>query len=450
MKSRQLVILGLVLVGGLAGAGGARAQSANTGDLFAQAPWTFSVNAGALAFEGDMDPESSFVIGLRLGRNVSSRWGFEGIFDLAPVVGDRHSDRGRLDDDTSALRLGVEALLHLRTIQNLRWDPYLAAGGGYLGFADDIEGGRSRLWVGGGLGMMYHFDDEWALRADARLMASGRNTEFSALFTVGFNWRWGAHRPATFALVGGVVDSDGDGLTDAEEIEMGTDPFNPDTDGDGLTDYEEVRTYFTDPLNPDSDWDGLTDGAEVHIYATDPLNPDTDAGGVSDGHEVIEDGTDPLDPSDDLQLFRLNIEFDFDKADLRPEYFGDLDAVIRVLQRDAEAVARIEGHADQRPTSKREYNLHLSQRRAEAVREYLVGTGGIAAERLEAVGYGFDRPLVPNDSEENMQKNRRTEIYIRPGREPAEPPPPLPAPLRSAPTPRPAPPAEPLEDAPVK
>jgi hypothetical protein len=60
-----------------------------------------------------------------------------------------------------------------------------------------------------------------------------------------------------------LIDSDNDGLTDAEEIALGTDPFNPDTDGDGLTDFEEVRIYKTDPLNPDTDGDGFSDGEEV-------------------------------------------------------------------------------------------------------------------------------------------------------------------------------------------
>ncbi|MDZ4199482.1 MAG: OmpA family protein, partial [Kiritimatiellia bacterium] len=65
--------------------------------------------------------------------------------------------------------------------------------------------------------------------------------------------------------------------------------------------------------------------------------------------------------------------------------------------------------------SKRDYNQRLSQRRAEAVLAYLAEVGGIAKDRLTAHGYGFDRPVAPNDTEENMQHNRRTEIYIRPG-----------------------------------
>lgn len=59
------------------------------------------------------------------------------------------------------------------------------------------------------------------------------------------------------------LDSDGDGLSDAREIELGTNPQNRDTDGDGLTDGEEVLTYRTNPLIPDTDGDGYPDGVEV-------------------------------------------------------------------------------------------------------------------------------------------------------------------------------------------
>jgi len=59
------------------------------------------------------------------------------------------------------------------------------------------------------------------------------------------------------------LDSDGDGLTDAEEAQLGTNPLKADTDGDGLTDREEVKIYLTDPKNPDTDGDGYLDGAEV-------------------------------------------------------------------------------------------------------------------------------------------------------------------------------------------
>lgn len=69
-----------------------------------------------------------------------------------------------------------------------------------------------------------------------------------------------------------MIDSDGDGLSDEEERQLGTDSFSPDTDRDGLFDYEEVYTWKTDPLKPDTDGDGFSDGEEVR-GGYDPNDP---------------------------------------------------------------------------------------------------------------------------------------------------------------------------------
>ena len=81
------------------------------------------------------------------------------------------------------------------------------------------------------------------------------------------------------------ADCDGDGVSNLEEIELGTDPQVLDSDDDGLTDGEEVNTYLTDPLLEDTDGDGLTDGFEVR-YGLDPLSPYTN--GIADAEHKIE------------------------------------------------------------------------------------------------------------------------------------------------------------------
>ena len=93
------------------------------------------------------------------------------------------------------------------------------------------------------------------------------------------------------------IDSDGDGISDEDEIEQGTDPNNPDSDGDGLSDGEELN-LGTDPNNPDTDGDGLSDGEEVSL-GTDPTSEDTDGDGLLDNQEISETQTDPTNADSD-------------------------------------------------------------------------------------------------------------------------------------------------------
>ena len=382
--------------------------------LFDRAPWTVSGGPGFMKFEGDEEVEDGFMLNLRLGYDFNPWWAVELSANIMPSLDNRtfDDDRFALDDSIWAFGIGPDVLLHLRNTEDLHFDPFLSVGGALMVYEEDLGSGSTDFLLHGGGGVMWHFNEELAMRADIRTGLVGGDTEAKLFGSVGMVYRIGAAIPYRPVVSGGDLDSDGDGLLDSQEADLGTDPFNPDTDGDGLSDGEEVNLYRTDPLNPDTDWDGLKDGAEVLTHKTDPLDRDTDDGGVADGHEVIEDGTDPLDGSDDLQLFTLNIEFDYDKAIIRSSDYPDLDVILKALQRAPGSTARIEGHADKRKTSKRAYNIKLSKRRAKAVVDYLVNAG-IDRSRLTYEGYGFDRPLAENDTEANMQKNRRVEVYIR-------------------------------------
>ena len=93
-------------------------------------------------------------------------------------------------------------------------------------------------------------------------------------------------------------DADGDGVSDADERELGTDPDTADTDGDGLPDGQE-RKLGTQPTNQDSDADGIPDAEEVDSDGKlDPLSDDTDGDGLTDPEEIAVE-TDPSDPDSD-------------------------------------------------------------------------------------------------------------------------------------------------------
>lgn len=96
------------------------------------------------------------------------------------------------------------------------------------------------------------------------------------------------------------ADDDSDGLTNAQEIELGTLLDRADSDRDGLGDGDEVNIHQTDPWNPDTDLDGLLDGDEIDKTKTSPLNADTDGDGIGDGLDedpLAADAPTPLPPT---------------------------------------------------------------------------------------------------------------------------------------------------------
>ena len=105
----------------------------------------------------------------------------------------------------------------------------------------------------------------------------------------------------------------------------------------------------------------------------------------------------------------LHINFDFDKSDIKPEFAAELkkagDFVVK--NKDVPYIL-IEGYADS--VGEDAYNQKLSERRAEAVRQYLVDHFGIDPKRLVARGGGESNPVADNDTEAGRAENRRVEI----------------------------------------
>ncbi len=235
------------------------------------------------------------------------------------------------------------------------------------------------------------------------------------------------------------ADSDDDGLTDKQEVvTYATNPLKADTDEDGLSDRDELMTYKSDPLNRDMDNDGLSDGAEVlenktdfskadtdgdnltdgdevMKYGTDPLNPDTDNGTVTDGEEVAR-GTNPLAKEDDVvlevkevgaKIVLEGIEFETGKADITPQSEEILQKVLATLKAYPDMVVEIRGYTDN--TGNRNFNYTLSQRRADAVKHYLV-QHGVDASRIRSKGYGPENPIATNATREGRARNRRIEF----------------------------------------
>lgn len=113
----------------------------------------------------------------------------------------------------------------------------------------------------------------------------------------------------------------------------------------------------------------------------------------------------PAPPPKKLVLEGVN--FDFDKSTIRQEDLPNIDKDVAALETWGNVNIEVAGHTDSRGSDK--YNMSLSQRRAEAVRNYLISKG-IAADRLTAKGYGESQPVADNATDEGRFKNRRVEL----------------------------------------
>ncbi len=107
--------------------------------------------------------------------------------------------------------------------------------------------------------------------------------------------------------------------------------------------------------------------------------------------------------------FGTAIYFDLDKSDLSTEARALLDAKLSLLRANPNVRIRIAGHADDRGSD--EYNVALSQKRAASAKRYLVDQG-IAADRIDVVGFGEERAVAMGTGEENWSRNRRDEFEI--------------------------------------
>lgn len=247
-------------------------------------------------------------------------------------------------------------------------------------------------------------------------------------------------------------DRDGDGFLDAtdqcpnepENFNAFDDddgcPDDPDTDGDQVSDSADIcLLQAEDPdqyldadgcPEPDNDLDGVLDSVDACPLQAEDLDGYLDADGCPEAdndQDQVPDRDDPCPnelgstteepygcPKSSLAMvtdcevkITQQIHFEYNKDRIRAESHPVLDAVFTVLLKNPEIKIEIQGHTDNKGPAG--YNKALSTRRAASVRKYLIARG-IAPERLTSVGYGLERPLVDNTSEQNRALNRRVQF----------------------------------------
>lgn len=190
-----------------------------------------------------------------------------------------------------------------------------------------------------------------------------------------------------------VIDADDDGIADDEDA-------CPTEPGSASDDPQKHGC----PTVKDRDGDGINDDVDAC--------PD-EAGSASE--DATRNGCSKAIIQGDQVKINETIEFELGSAEILEQSSGLLADVARVVAALPEgSKVRVEGHTDGVGSAAR--NQALSQQRAEAVVRWLVDKGGLAQERLLALGFGPSKPLVPNTTEENRKKNRRVEFHIEEGK----------------------------------
>ena len=158
----------------------------------------------------------------------------------------------------------------------------------------------------------------------------------------------------------------------------------------GLNVYLGKTQPDPEPEPLDSDGDGVPDDRD--------RCPDTPL-----GTKVDADGC-PLVVAQ-VASIKLNVAFGFDSTEVQEQYFSDLEELANFLKRFSDLQVDVEGHTDN--VGPEDYNMGLSQRRAQAVVDVLVNQHGIDASRLSPIGFGETRPVATNDTAEGRAENRR-------------------------------------------
>lgn len=225
-----------------------------------------------------------------------------------------------------------------------------------------------------GLGAMYRINDALSLRGEARAIHNFDNDWWEGMALAGLEVVLGGHLAPTVAVPPTV------------------EPEAPLVDTTPVVVVEPVQQEV------DSDGDGVIDAEDAC--------PGTAMNVVVDERGCARQ----VDLTDELKM-ELRVFFDNDKSNIKAQYQPEIAKVAEKMREYPNSTARIEGHASKTGPSAR-YNQRLSEARAVAVKSMLTNQFGIAPGRLSTVGYGYDRPIAPNDTEEGRAMNRRVYAII--------------------------------------
>jgi OmpA-OmpF porin, OOP family len=238
---------------------------------------------------------------------------------------------------------------------------------------------------------------------------------------------------AGIAQFKGCPDKDNDGIMDKDDAcpdKAGIAQFKgcPDTDKDGVEDSKDECPTVAGLAQfngcPDTDGDGITDSKDKCPTEAGPVEtqgcPDRDKDGIIDKEDkcpdvfgIIENKGCPEIKQETKQIFERalqGIQFETGKDVIRKNSYGILDEVFVVMRENPEYSLSIFGHTDN--TGADDMNMTLSQKRADAVKKYLVDKGVPENRIVEVKGFGETMPVATNDTAEGRTQNRRVEFKV--------------------------------------
>ena len=255
------------------------------------------------------------------------------------------------------------------------------------------------------------------------------------LLLVGVELAWTAQKPPAepaVTLPPPPSDRDGDGIPDEEDAcpdeAEDFDGFededgcpDPDNDGDGILDVDDACPNAPEDFDGFEDEDGCPDfdNDGDGILDVDDQCPDEPEvyNGIEDEDGCPDEGV--IELKNERIILDERVLFDFERARVKSSARPIIEAIVKLYRQQRNwAKLRVEGHADVRGSE--EFNVTLSERRAEQVRLALVGEG-IPAEIIDFVGYGRSQPRAFGDTEDIHQLNRRVEFVILSRTPPPEP-----------------------------
>jgi outer membrane protein OmpA-like peptidoglycan-associated protein len=327
------------------------------------------------------------------------------------------------------------------------FDPFLVLGGGYTELGGIGEGMLNtgvgfNVWFNENLGVTFQHASRWGLAKKVRSHyqnSLGLSIRFGGTDTDGdgvYDKDDACPEEAGLKEFNGCPDADGDGIKDSDDAcpnVAGLASLNgcPDADGDGIADKDDMcpNAKGTKANNgcPDTDGDGVVDKDDKCATVAGPKAnggcpwPDTDGDGVLDKDDKCPSEVgpasnngcpEPVIAEKDIEAINFSakaILFNTGRSSFKPGVTKILDEIVDVMKKNPKAKFVVEGHTDS--TGSKAVNLAISEKRAMAVRNYLVKQG-IDASRLEAGGFGEEYPIADNKTRAGRAKNRRVDIKV--------------------------------------